>query len=59
MLILLGGLFPQPGVSSRYKAAMDILDKRKAVFGSESTGQPEEDEELPSPPSRSHVESGR
>jgi NADH-quinone oxidoreductase subunit M len=30
LLILLGGLFPQPGVTSRYFAAVDILEKRKA-----------------------------
>jgi hypothetical protein len=28
-LILLGGLFPQPGVSSRPRAAAEVLDQRK------------------------------
>jgi NADH-quinone oxidoreductase subunit M len=46
-LILGGGLFPQPGVSSRYQAAEEILNRRDAARiaatdpGSESLRKPE------------------
>jgi NADH-quinone oxidoreductase subunit M len=37
-LILLGGLFPQPGVSSRHRAAVGILERRSGAGGSGSQG---------------------
>ena len=42
LLILLGGLFPQPGVNSRYFAAEDIIRKRKAWHESRIVGTPPE-----------------
>ena len=36
LLILLGGLFPQSAVDSRYKAAVEIRDKRRSLFGAEA-----------------------
>ena len=40
-LILLGGLFPQPGVSSRHRAAATVLDQRKQ--SSEQAAKEEQD----------------
>jgi NADH-quinone oxidoreductase subunit M len=38
VLILGGGLFPQPGVSSRQRAAEEILEERKSHFDARTTG---------------------
>jgi NADH-quinone oxidoreductase subunit M len=35
-LVFLGGLFPQAGVSSRYQAALEVLEQRKALRGGEA-----------------------
>jgi NADH-quinone oxidoreductase subunit M len=45
LLILLGGLFPQPAVDSRYKAAVEIRDRRRDLFG--PTAPAEEPDDVP------------
>lgn len=43
-LILGGGLYPQPGVASRYHAAQAIVQQRRERFPDEGTGSHESDE---------------
>ena len=48
VLILGGGIFPQPGVESRYNAARLILEQRK-ISGGPSAGEATETEANPFP----------
>jgi NADH-quinone oxidoreductase subunit M len=45
VLILIGGVFPQPGISSRYRAAIKLLSQREPILSS-----PNRHEALPSQP---------
>lgn len=40
VLILGGGIFPQPGVSSRYRAALEILSQRRETRTNEDAADP-------------------
>jgi NADH-quinone oxidoreductase subunit M len=44
-LILIGGIVPQPGISSRYRAAIRLLGQREPILSS-----PKREEALPAPP---------
>lgn len=47
LLIVGGGLFPQPGVSSRYHAAVEIISRRDAALSEAALGEEAAGEEMP------------
>jgi hypothetical protein len=46
VLIMVGGLFPQPGVESRHQAARQLLKLRAALNPGENDGDPSESDLL-------------
>jgi NADH-quinone oxidoreductase subunit M len=50
--IIVGGLIPQPGVSSRYRAAVELIHRHEATSGEHQPlrKHPEEDAAITSPP---------
>jgi len=48
-LILIGGIFPQPGISSRYQAASELLRQREPALHSPEEPSPEDHHGPPAP----------